>query len=317
MPPTDRSTVIGVFQERDQAERANAELRRAGFPEDGIGLEAGGGEATARGVGPTDVGPASPAGAPRRGAARAAASGRSGLLEGLNMSDEQARYYERELQAGRIIMAVRESDRASEAAAIMRRFGAHEVEMLGVGSPLGALGGTDRTAADERTIELREEELVAHKELREVGEVTIRTELEEFPGRLEVEAYREEVEVEHVPIGQVVNERVPPWEEDGVMVVPVYEEQLVVVKRLLLREHLRIRRVATTERQLFEDTLRRERLVVDDPGQTGLVHERYLTDDELRERYPGYDRPGDDRERDEAESDEPGFLERLGRKVLQ
>ncbi len=181
-------------------------------------------------------------------------------------------------------------------------------------------GGVDRTSGAERTIELREEELVAHKDLREVGEVTIRTELEEFPGRLQVDAYREEVEVEHVPVGQVVNERVPPWEEDGVMVVPVYEEQLVVVKRLLLREHLRIRRVATTESQVFEDTLRRERLVVEDPDQTGLVHERYPTDDELRERYPGYqraDRPADDRGRDEDESDEPGFLERLGRKVLQ
>ena len=317
MPPTDRSTVIGVFQERDQAERAKAELRRAGFPDDGIGLEAGGGRASATGAGPNDVEPGSPAGAPRRAATRRAASGRLGLLRGLDVSDEQARYYQHELQAGRIIMAVRETDRSSEAAAIMRRLGAHEVEMLGVGSPLGALGGIDRTADQERTIELREEELVAHKDLRDVGEVTIRTELEEFPGRLEVEAYREEVEVEHEPVGRVVNERVPPWEEDGVMVVPVYEEQLVVVKRLLLREHLRIRRVATTEKQLFEDTLRRERLVVEDPGQTGLVHERYLTDDELRERYPGQDRPNDDRRRGEAESDEPGFLERLGRKVLQ
>src|SRR5207247_10618278 len=57
----------------------------------------------------------------------------------------------------------------------------------------------------------------------------------------------------------------------------VYEEQLVVTKRLVLREQLRIRRVRTTERQLFEDTLRRERAVVDDPGRTGLVRELHPT----------------------------------------
>jgi uncharacterized protein (TIGR02271 family) len=133
-------------------------------------------------------------------------------------------------------------------------------------------------AESERTIPLHEEELVAHKEIRELGEVVVRTRVEEVPSRLEVEAYREEVEVEHVPVGQVVSERVAPWEEDGVLIVPIYEEQLVVTKRLVLREHLRVRRVGTTETHLFEDTLRRERVEVEDPANTGLVHELYPDD---------------------------------------
>jgi uncharacterized protein (TIGR02271 family) len=129
-----------------------------------------------------------------------------------------------------------------------------------------------------QTLRLREEELVARKVMEEVGRVQVRTRTEEFPGRLEVEAMREEVEVEHVPVGQVVNERKGPWEEDGVLVVPVYEEQLVVSKRLVLKEHLRVRRYQTTERQVFEDTLRRERLVIDDPSGQNLVHERFPTE---------------------------------------
>jgi hypothetical protein len=36
------------------------------------------------------------------------------------------------------------------------------------------------------TLELREEQLVAHKELQEVGEILVRTPIEEVPGRLEV-----------------------------------------------------------------------------------------------------------------------------------
>jgi uncharacterized protein (TIGR02271 family) len=138
---------------------------------------------------------------------------------------------------------------------------------------------------------------VPHTEVQEVGEARIRTWVEEVPGRLEVDAYTEEVEVEHVPVGQVVSERKPPWQEDDVLIVPIYDEQLVVSKRLVLREQIRVRRVGTQRRELFEDTLRRERLEVEDPQQTGLVHERRPTQAEAGE--------------DVAHT--PGVLERLAR----
>jgi uncharacterized protein (TIGR02271 family) len=179
--------------------------------------------------------------------------------------------------------------------------------------PTDALGAMppDPTAAlptdGEQKLEVREEELIARKELRELGEVRVRKEVEEVPGRLEVDALREEVEVEHVPVGKIVNERVEPWEEDGELIVPVYEEQVVMVKRLVLREQLRIRRVASTERQLFEDTLRRERVAVEDPHNTGLVHEQYATD--------AVDGEGQDGRRPQHE--EGSFLEHLVRRAFQ
>lgn len=125
----------------------------------------------------------------------------------------------------------------------------------------------------ERTVELREEELVARKQMRQLGEIVVRTVPEEVPGRLEIEAFREEVEVEHEPVGQFVERQREPWHEDGVLVMPVYEEQLVVVKRLVHRENLRVRRVRTSETRLIEEPLRRERLVVEDPENTGMVRE--------------------------------------------
>ncbi|HZR99723.1 MAG TPA: DUF2382 domain-containing protein [Chloroflexota bacterium] len=175
--------------------------------------------------------------------------------------------------------------------------------------PAHALGSTAAFggASAERTLELREEQLVARKDLREAGEITVRTVVEEVPGRLEVEAQREEVEIEHEPVGQIVSERVGPYEEDGVLVVPIYEEQLVVVKRLMLKENLRVRRVASTEHQCFEDTLRRDRLVIEDPNNTHLVHEQYPTADGGRTDH-------DDRAR--AEHEETGPLGQLMRKVL-
>jgi|SRR5579862_2916399 len=129
-----------------------------------------------------------------------------------------------------------------------------------------------------QTIKLHREELVAHKEMRHLGDVEIHTETEEVPGRLEVDAMREEVQVEHIPVGRVVSEREAPRHEGDDLIVPIYEEQLVVTKRLVLREELRIRRVRETETRLFEDTLRREHVVVEDPEN--LLRERYPTDQE-------------------------------------
>ncbi len=178
-------------------------------------------------------------------------------------------------------------------------------------APLESTGleATDEEA--EQTIELREEQLVANKHLQELGQIEVRTEVEEIPGRLEVDAYREEVLIEHEAVGQMVSEREKPWEEDGVLVIPIYEEQLVVTKRLMLKERMRVRRVGTTERQLFEDTLRRERVVVDDPNNTGLLREQYPTDEP--EASPTHDKadPG------EPTAPEGGFFEHLVRKALE
>lgn len=165
---------------------------------------------------------------------------------------------------------------------------------------------------EERVIELREEELVANKQLREVGEVIVRTEIDSVPARLEVDAMREEVEVVHEPVGQTVAQRDAPWEENGDLVVPVYEEQLVVSRRLVLRERLRVRRVRTTERQLFGDTVRRERLVIEDPQQSGLVHEIYPTEDVDPARA---DRAPDDATT--SEHADGSFLTKLVTKALE
>jgi len=126
---------------------------------------------------------------------------------------------------------------------------------------------------NRRTIDLHAEQLVAERELRDMGEATIRTVFDEQPARLEVDAYHEELEIEHEPVGQVVTERVGPWEENGVLTIPVYEEQLVVVKRLMLREYQKVRRIGVTERQIIADSVWRERVVIEDPSGGSLLHE--------------------------------------------
>src|SRR5215469_1119599 len=56
------------------------------------------------------------------------------------------------------------------------------------------------------------------------------------------------VEVERVPIGRVIDAMPAVKDEDGLLVVPVVEETVVVERRLVLKEELHIRRIQTTER---------------------------------------------------------------------
>lgn len=179
------------------------------------------------------------------------------------------------------------------------------------GTDIRSEADTTLDAAEEGTLELREERLTARKEMEQVGEIGFRKEVQEVPSRLEVEAYREEVDVEHVPVDKVVRERVDPWEEGDTLIVPVYEEQITVVKRLVMREQIRIRRVGTTERRLVEDTLRKERLLIDDRDDTGRVRERYATGDEPEPTEIGED---DRRSRGEEKG---GFLDNIARKILE
>ena len=124
-------------------------------------------------------------------------------------------------------------------------------------------------------LELREEAIVPHKEMREAGRVRLRKEVEAVPREIDVEAAREQVAVEHVPVGKVVPERRAPWREGDFLIVPVYEEQVEVVKRLVLREQLRIRLDTTTEARHFAETVLRERIVIEDSTEEGFVREYY------------------------------------------
>src|SRR2546425_3597892 len=107
----------------------------------------------------------------------------------------------------------------------------------------------------------------------ELGAVVIRTQVDHVPGHVEVDAKREEIELEHVPVDEVVQERVEPWYQEGDLVIPVYEERLVVAKELVLKERLRVRRLSVLERHTFEEMLRRERIVAEDPDRTGALCE--------------------------------------------
>ena len=88
------------------------------------------------------------------------------------------------------------------------------------------------------TIELKEEELEVSKREVERGRVVVRTRIEEREELAEAALLQQEVEVERVPRDVVVEAMPDVREVDGVLIVPVVEERLVVTTELVLKEEI-------------------------------------------------------------------------------
>jgi len=165
MARMERSTVVGVFEHRNDAERAIEELHRAGFTDEQIGfIVRDGGEHVTHDVSTTGTSAAGEgavggmlAGAGIGGLIAAAASllvpgfgpvlaggilattlggaaigaaagGILGSLVGMGVPEEEARYYETEFNSGRLLVTVRADGRFDEARDLLYRSGAYDVD---------------------------------------------------------------------------------------------------------------------------------------------------------------------------------------------
>jgi uncharacterized protein (TIGR02271 family) len=96
-------------------------------------------------------------------------------------------------------------------------------------------------------VELAQEQLEIGKREVERARVVARTRVEEREEVVEIELQQDEVTVERIPRDVPVETKPAVREEDGVLIVPIIEEQLVVTTRLILKEELRITRRTRTE----------------------------------------------------------------------
>jgi stress response protein YsnF len=119
------------------------------------------------------------------------------------------------------------------------------------------------SAPDELRLPVVEETAVVGKRTVETGRVRIRTEIDEREEVLRDLLMREDVRIERVAVGRLVEEIPPPREEGDVTIIPIVDEVAVVEKRLVLREELHIMRVRTVEPVEERVTLRSTRPVVE------------------------------------------------------
>jgi len=94
----------------------------------------------------------------------------------------------------------------------------------------------------EERIPLAEERLVTSKRTVEKGRVRIRTVIDENTRWIEESLASEDVIVERIAIDREV-EAVPPVREEGdTTIIPVIDEVLVIERRLILKEEVRVRK---------------------------------------------------------------------------
>jgi stress response protein YsnF len=70
------------------------------------------------------------------------------------------------------------------------------------------------------------------------------------------------VEIERVPIDRTVEVMPPTRQEGDITIIPVVEEIVVVERRLVLKEEVRVRRVSTKEQHQETVVLRQQEAVV-------------------------------------------------------
>ena len=133
-------------------------------------------------------------------------------------------------------------------------------------SPEVAAQPTMRVAPpDEEVVRIPviEETINVVKQSVEKGRVRIVKTVQEREEVVDVPLMEEEIEVNHVPVNRLVDRTEAVRHEGDTMIVPVYEEVLVVRKRLMLKEELHITRRRREVNRPQTVTVRREEVEVE------------------------------------------------------
>ncbi len=292
MKTEQQGTVVAVFPTRERAEQAVAELVRAGFRTDQVGLvakDAGGKTVRTDAAGGTNaaegaaIGAAAGAGIgglvglgvltgviPVLGpvmalgtlgtilanaAGGAALAGLAGALVGWGIPEEDAKYYEGEVQAGRYLVTVAAAGRADEARRILHGHAGYD-RASATRTTTAAAGGAGQT------VQLKEEHLRASKEAVKTGDVTVRKEVHTEHQQVTVPVEREEVVIERRPAsgpaaGEIKAEEIR---------IPVKEEKVHVSKEAVVKEEVSVGKRKVTETETVAGEVKKEELKVETEG---------------------------------------------------
>lgn len=119
-----------------------------------------------------------------------------------------------------------------------------------------------RQDSPETVVPLLSEEISVSKRVVPKGRVQVSRTTRQHEELVDELLTRERAEVERVPIDRPIDAMPEVREEGDTTVIPIVEEVLVVERRLVLKEEVRIRKVRETERHQESVTLRRQEAAV-------------------------------------------------------
>ncbi|TMD91424.1 MAG: YsnF/AvaK domain-containing protein [Chloroflexi bacterium] len=245
MTTTNRSFVVGVFQDEAQAQQAMNDLMSAGFSKDQI-----------------------------RYSVRKGGSGITNSLENLGLPEDEATFYNGEFESGRTVVVVNTRDRQQEASQILSRDGGYDYasrsgQTTGTSSYANTAGqATDYNTQAGQNVKLREEQLRANKQSVETGAVGLRKDVVSEQQSFDVPVNREEVVIERHPASGQPSDT--PIGEGETYRVPVREEQVTVDKQPVESEEVSLGKRQVQETQRVSDTVRREEARVERQGDVDV-----------------------------------------------
>jgi uncharacterized protein (TIGR02271 family) len=124
-------------------------------------------------------------------------------------------------------------------------------------------GEPARPDGDRAVVPVVAEELAVTTRRVPTGGVRVRKTVARREAVVDEPLLREQVEIERVAVNRPVEAAPPVREEGDTVVIPLVEETLVVEKRLMVREEIRITRRRVEARDPRRVTLRSEQVEVD------------------------------------------------------
>jgi len=129
------------------------------------------------------------------------------------------------------------------------------------GGDAAASTATVALRAHAAVVPLMEERVEVGTAVSPVGAVRVRVETAEGVERVAVTDVREEYQPSVRTVGEPAATRRDPYLDGDELVVPVYEERVVVERRLFLKEEIRLRRARHVFQEHHDVPVRRERAV--------------------------------------------------------
>ncbi|HPU50224.1 MAG TPA: DUF2382 domain-containing protein [Burkholderiaceae bacterium] len=122
---------------------------------------------------------------------------------------------------------------------------------------------SDRPADTAIDLPVIEEDIRIGREEVSTGALRVRVEQREGTVEIDLESTLYSADVQRVAVGREVDEMRPPYQDGSVLVVPVYEETIVLQRRWVLKEELRIHRTAEQRRWTEPVVVRRDHALIE------------------------------------------------------
>jgi uncharacterized protein (TIGR02271 family) len=167
---------------------------------------------------------------------------------------------------------------------------------------------------DELRVQRSEEELRAGTREREAGRVGVRKQVRTDREQVRVPTRHEEVSVERVPVEE---EGTGAEIGDDEVSVPVVEDEVVVEKRPVIKEEIRVRKDVVEDEQVVEEDVRKEEVDVEDRTErlAGRAEEGWRAEGQTERSTSAEPETRAERSGREGAREEEGFIEKAKRKL--